>query len=157
MKGQTGQVAKQIHQGLGRAIGRSFGWVRTFARTKQEPATMIGDPTLRPELSVKERRRYPRLDIGLAGRYMLNNRHEFQCWTINVSPGGIAVLGLEKGAIGERVIADFHHIGRVEGLIVRNFDLCFALSLRLRAARTEKIEQVLDWLSNQQTRRLSEG
>jgi hypothetical protein len=39
----------------------------------------------------------------------------------------------------------------VEGIIVRNFDLCFALSLRLRAARTEKIMQVLGWLSNQQT------
>jgi hypothetical protein len=33
----------------------------------------------------------------------------------SISPRGIAVNGLEKGIIGERVVADFNHIGRVEG------------------------------------------
>jgi hypothetical protein len=97
-----------------------------------------------------ERRRFQRADLALSGRYMLRNRNEYPCWTINLSPGGIAVIGLEKGIIGERVIADLNHIGRVEGIIARNFDRCFAIALQLGPAKTEKIAQVLAWLAKRQ-------
>jgi hypothetical protein len=99
----------------------------------------------------KERRRFQRVDLALSGRYMLCNRHEYPCWTINISPGGIAVIGLEKGMVGERVVADFNHIGRIEGMIARNFDKCFALALQIGSSKTEKIAQVLAWLVNRQT------
>jgi hypothetical protein len=99
----------------------------------------------------KERRRFQRVDLSLSGRYMLRNRHEYPCWTINVSAGGIAVLALEKGLIGERVVADFNHIGRVEGMIARNFDSCFALALQGSLSKTEKLARVLAWLVSRQT------
>jgi PilZ domain len=99
----------------------------------------------------KERRRFQRVDLSLSGRYMLRNRHEYPCWTINISAGGIAVLALEKGLIGERVVADFNHIGRVEGMIARNFDSCFALSLQGSLWKTEKLARVLAWLVSRQT------
>jgi hypothetical protein len=98
----------------------------------------------------KERRRFHRIDLALSGRYMLRNRNEYPCWTINLSQGGIAVIALEKGLIGERVVADFNHIGRVEGIITRNFDRCFALALQLSSTKTDKITQVLAWLVNRQ-------
>jgi hypothetical protein len=61
-----------------------------------------------------ERRRHERAKITLSGRYMLTDRHEYNCWTIDVSASGIAVLGPIKGTIGERIVAYFDQIGRVE-------------------------------------------
>jgi hypothetical protein len=104
------------------------------------------------DTKLKERRRYQRVELTLSGRYMLRNHHEHPCWTINLSPGGIAVLGLEKGLIGERVVAYFNHIGRVEGMIARNFDHCFAVEMQLRPPKREKLTQVLAWLVNHHTR-----
>jgi hypothetical protein len=104
------------------------------------------------DTKLKERRRYRRVELTLSGRYMLRNRHEYPCWTINLSPGGIAVLGLEKGLIGERVVAYFNHIGRIEGMIARNFDQCFAVEMRLPAPKREKLSQVLALLVRRHTR-----
>jgi hypothetical protein len=100
----------------------------------------------------KECRRYERVELSLSGRYMLRNHHEYPCWTINISSGGIAIMGVEKGLIGERIVAYFNHIGRVEGMIARNFDKCFAVEMQLRPPKREKLTQVLTWLVNHQTR-----
>jgi hypothetical protein len=100
----------------------------------------------------KECRRYERVGLSLSGRYMLRNHHEYPCWTINISSGGIAVMGVEKGLIGERIVAYFNHIGRVEGMIARNFDNCFAVEMQLRPPKREKLTQVLTGLVYNQTR-----
>jgi hypothetical protein len=91
------------------------------------------DPT------VKERRRHERLKLTLPGRYMLSDHHEHSCWTINVSPVGIAVLGQKKGLIGERVVLYIDQIGRLEGLIARNFDTWFAVKLELSPSKCEQL------------------
>src|ERR1039458_5215353 len=100
---------------------------------------------------LKQRRRYPRAELSLSGWYMLRNRHEFPCWTINISAGGIAVIGLEKGIIGERAIAYIKEIGRIEGMIARNFDCCFAMTMQLPTLKREKLTQVLAWLVSHRT------
>jgi hypothetical protein len=104
------------------------------------------------DTKLKERRRYQRAELTLSGWYMLRNRHEYPCWTINMSPGGIAVLGLEKGLIGERVVAYFSQIGRIEGMIARNFDNCFAINMQLPTPKCERLTQVLAWLVSHHTR-----
>ena len=58
----------------------------------------------------KECRRYERVELSLSGRYMLRNHHEYPCWTINISSGGIAIVGVEKGLIGESIVAYFSTI-----------------------------------------------
>jgi hypothetical protein len=100
----------------------------------------------------KERRRFPRVELTLTGRYMLRNRNESHCWMINLSAGGIAVLGFDKGMIGERIVANFSQIGWVEGMIARNFDNCFAFALELGASKREKLTQTLAWLTNHHVR-----
>jgi hypothetical protein len=100
---------------------------------------------------LKEHRRYPRSELSLPGWYMLRNRHEFPCWTINISAGGIAVIGLEKGSIGERAVAYINEIGRIEGMIARNFDSCFAMTMQLPTLKRERITQILAWLVSHHT------
>lgn len=101
---------------------------------------------------LRERRRYPRVELALPGRYMLSDHHEYPCSTINVSLGGIVVVGRERGFIGEHVVAYFNHIGRIEGMIARNFDSGFAVALQLRSPKSERLTQVIDWLVSHHTR-----
>ena len=44
-----------------------------------------------------------------------------------MSPGGLALLAPGIGNVGDRVIAYFDHIGRVEGRITRIIDNGFAI------------------------------
>jgi len=58
------------------------------------------------EVKPHERRRHQRVKVVLLGRYMLEDRCEYPCQTIDISPGGVAIEGAIKGAIGERVVAE---------------------------------------------------
>jgi PilZ domain len=111
-----------------------------------EPTTVTFVATKLVDTRLIERRRYPRVELNLSGRYMARDRQEYPCRTINISPGGIAILSMAKGFIGERVIAYFDHIGRIEGMIVRNFDNCFAVTMQLPAPKREKIACSIAWL-----------
>ena len=93
-----------------------------------------------------ERRRSDRIELTLPGRYMLSDRREYPCWTKDISPCGVAVLGLQKGLIGEPIIAHFDQLGRIEGAIARNFDSCFAIKMQLAPKKQENFAQTLGWL-----------
>lgn len=93
-----------------------------------------------------ERRRSDRIELTLSGRYMLSDRREYPCWTKDISPCGVAVLGLQKGLIGEPIIAHIDELGRIEGVIARNFDSCFAIAMQLAPQKQQKFTQTLGWL-----------
>ncbi|MBV1702030.1 MAG: PilZ domain-containing protein [Hyphomicrobiales bacterium] len=105
------------------------------------PIRKIND---RPE----ERRRHQRVKVSLLGRYMLADRREFPCQTIDMSPGGLALFAPVKGKDGERVIAYIDQIGRVEGQIVRQLDNGFALRMNMTLIKREKLADQLTWLAN---------
>ncbi len=109
-----------------------------------EPMAVTLVPTQLVDARLVERRRYPRVGLSLSGRYMLRDRHEYPCRTINISAGGIAILSMAKGFIGERAIAYFDHIGRIEGMVVRNFDSCFAVAIS--APKRERLTYAIAWL-----------
>jgi hypothetical protein len=94
----------------------------------------MADAKPRPE----EKRKHPRIKTNLRGRYMLANRREFACTIVDVSIGGIAVSGPERGAIGAPVIVYMDELGRVEGEIVRFLDEGFALQLTTTTAAADK-------------------
>ena len=96
--------------------------------------------------TLAERRRYERVELSLRGWYMLSNRHEYPCWTINLSPGGVALLALEKGMVGERVVTNFDDLGWLEGTIARTFDNCFALAFHLSSSKRDALNRTLSWL-----------
>jgi PilZ domain len=93
-----------------------------------------------------ERRRHQRAKVRLRGRYMLADRREYACQSIDISAGGIAILGAIKGEIGERVVAYFDRIGRVEGMVVRHFDKCFVIELSASALKRERLDLRIGWL-----------
>src|SRR5580700_5958967 len=95
-----------------------------------------------------ERRRFQRVKVDLLGRYMLPDRREFPCQVINMSPGGMALIAPVAGNPGERVIAYVDHVGRLEGIIARQFDNGFAMTIAATARKRDKLAAQLTWLAN---------
>ena len=96
----------------------------------------------------QERRRHQRVRVNLLGRYMLADRREFPCQVINMSPGGIALIAPVSGQPGERVIAYIDHLGRLEGMIARQFLNGFAMTISATPRKRDKLAAQLTWLAN---------
>ena len=97
-----------------------------------------------------ERRRHQRVKVRLTGQFMRQDRQEFPCATIDMSPGGIAFEAEASGEIGERIIAYLNQIGRVEGTVARHFYGGFAIQMKLPPLKREKLADQLTWLANRQ-------
>ena len=104
----------------------------------------------------EERRRHQRVRIDLLGRLMLENRQEYPCRIVNMSPGGAAIMAEVPGKVGERVIAYVDHLGRLEGKISRVFEGGFAMSIGATPRKREKLAAQLTWLANRQMLNLPE-
>lgn len=104
----------------------------------------------------EERRRHQRVKVNLLGRYMLADRREFPCQVIDMSPGGMALVGPVAGVPGERVIAYVDHLGRLEGKIARLIENGFAMSISATARKRDKLAAQLTWLANRQILNLPE-
>ena len=96
----------------------------------------------------EDRRRHTRLKLSLFGRYMLTDRLELPCQTIDISAGGLALAAPVIGHIGQRVVVYLEHLGRLEGDIVRPLMDGFAIQLRLSPLKRDKIADTLTWLIN---------
>jgi hypothetical protein len=108
------------------------------------------------DTKVQERRRHQRVKVVLPGRYMLEDRREYPCRTVDISPGGVAFAALAKGRLGERVVAYLTQIGRLEGTIARHFDEGFAIQMKLPTLKREKLADQLTWLANRQALGMAE-
>lgn len=104
----------------------------------------------RPSLRKAERRRHQRVPVALLGRYMLADRQEYPCQTVDISPGGALVVAPVRGRIGERIVAYLEHIGRVEGEITRHVQSGFAFSFAAPMRKRDKIASQLTWLVNRE-------
>lgn len=93
-------------------------------------------------------RRHQRVTVDLLGRFMLEDRHEYPCQTLNMSPGGVALISPVKARLGERIVAYIDHIGRIDGIITRLFDGGFALSINGTLRKKDKLAAKLTWLAN---------
>jgi hypothetical protein len=109
-------------------------------------ALLDTDPASAPLTS--ENRRYQRVRVDLLGRYMLEDRREFPCQVINMSPGGLALIAPECGRLGERVVAYVDHVGRLEGLIARMFPNGFSMTIAASQRKRDKLAAQLTWLAN---------
>ena len=109
-----------------------------FAAERQEIQAML----------TEKEREFSRVDLTLFGRFMLENRQEFPCQVINMSPGSAALLTPISGDIGERIVAYLDHLGRIEGKILRRFDGGFAMSIRATDRKRDSMAAKLTWLAN---------
>jgi hypothetical protein len=96
----------------------------------------------------QERRKHQRVKIALTGRYMLQNRQEYSCQTLNMSPGGAALLAEMLPQVGELVVAYIDHVGRLEGRCVRLFGNGFAMTVAGTIRRRDKLASQLTWFAN---------
>ncbi len=113
---------------------RDIGSVQEGAQVNSNAMPLI-------EAKIQERRRHQRVKVVLPGRYMLEDRREYPCHTIDISPGGVAFAALARGRIGERVVAYLTQIGRVEGIVTRHFDDGFAIQMKLPILKREKLRR----------------
>mgnify|MGYP001807965256 FL=1 len=97
-----------------------------------------------------ERRRHHRMKVVLLGRYMLSNRMEYPCQSIDISPGGLHIAAPAKAAPGERVIVYLEHLGRIEGTAVRTTMEGFAMTITATSRKREKFTAQLTWLANRE-------
>jgi hypothetical protein len=104
----------------------------------------------------EERRRFQRVKVNLLGRYMLEDRREFPCQVINMSPGGMAMVAPVIGRPGERVIAYVDHLGRLEGKIARTIDNGFAMTISASPRKRDKLAAQLTWIANRHILNLPE-
>ena len=104
----------------------------------------------------QERRRHQRVKVNLLGRYMLEDRREFPCQVINMSPGGIALIAPVIGQPGERVIAYIDHLGRLEGKLARHIENGFAMTISATLRKRDILAAQLTWLANRQILNLPE-
>ena len=95
----------------------------------------------------RERRRHPRINLVLRGRYMLSDSCERPCETIDVSPVGIAIKGDIPGNMGERVILYIDEIGRIEGVIARRAPEWFAVDIRAPRTKIDRIAERIAYLA----------
>lgn len=110
------------------------------------PASTVGRKTRATDWPLeRERRREARTALSEQGRYMLADHKEYPCRSADVSPVGIAIRGPRAGALGERVIAYFRDLGRLEGVIVRRRPFWFALDLVASPRRKQKIAERIEW------------
>jgi len=117
---------------------------------------LMAEPRARILPRNEERRRHQRVRVDLLGRLMLENRQEYLCRVINMSPGGMALMADAPGKMGERVIAYVDHLGRLEGKIAREFEGGFAMSIGATPRKREKLAAQLTWLANRQILNLPE-
>ncbi len=103
-----------------------------------------------------ERRRHQRVAVQLMGRYMLESRREFPCQTLNISPGGLALLAPVPGNLNERVVVYLDQLGRVEGTVVRHFQNGFAICFSATVRKRDKLASQLTWLANREVLGLPE-
>ncbi|HEU4659543.1 MAG TPA: PilZ domain-containing protein [Pseudolabrys sp.] len=118
----------------------------------------MGLPLTKPRILplAEERRRHQRVRVNLLGRYMLADRREFPCQIIDMSPGGMAMIAPVAGRPGERVIAYVDHLGRLEGVIARQIDNGFAMTISATIRKRDKLAAQLIWLANRHILNLPE-
>lgn len=95
-----------------------------------------------------ERRRYKRFRVQLSGRFMRADKSEHICTVADISAGGIRLITSERVVLGERIIAQFDHIGGLVGSVARTLPDGFALSLSATRHKREKLAAQITWLIN---------
>src|SRR5688500_15713552 len=71
-------------------------WPRRI-RQKRSTSMVMAQPRARILPINQERRRHQRVRVDVLGRLMLENRQEYPCRIINMSPGGAAVMAEAPG------------------------------------------------------------
>lgn len=95
-----------------------------------------------------DQRKYRRIRIRLAGRFMREDQQEFPCYTTDISAGGMNISTSINCEPGEYIVFYIEEIGRIEGFVVRNHDGGFAVAIEASTHKRERLVATLTWLLN---------
>ena len=94
-----------------------------------------------------------RIVVSIPGRFSLADRRDmrgdrrvFSCRAVNVSSHAIALASAVSGKLGDRVIADIEHLGKLEGSIIRVLERGFVMNIIATAEEREKLATKIEWL-----------
>jgi hypothetical protein len=121
---------------------------------RHQTSLIVPRPAIDPDdIVIVDRSRGARTSASILGRYSLagrrnsrGERREFACRTVDISCYELALLVPVPGPVGERVIAHFHELGKLEGQIIRLTDDGFVMSLVLTADQRERLTSKILWL-----------
>lgn len=95
-----------------------------------------------------DKRLAKRHQIRLAGRYLLADRTEWVCQTVDMSPTGVLVRAQARPYPGQIVVVYLSAFGRIEGSVARLKPDGFALRIQATDRKREQLEVCLEKLVN---------
>jgi hypothetical protein len=100
-----------------------------------------------------DRRHDARIVVSIPGQFSLADRRDmrgerriFSCRAINVSSYAIALASAVSGKVGDRVIAEIEHLGKLKGSIMRVLERGFVMNIIATAEEREKLATKIEWL-----------
>lgn len=95
-----------------------------------------------------DKRRAKRHQISIAGRYLLADRTEWVCQTVDISPTGVLLRGPARPYPGQIVVVYLSAFGRIEGSVARLKPDGFALHIQATDRKREQLAMWLEKLAN---------
>jgi hypothetical protein len=107
------------------------------------------------DVVIVECQRDIRIIVNVPGRYSLADRRNargerrvFACRAVYLSPHEIALAAPVNGKVGERVIANIDHFGKLEGPIARLLTRGFVMSIPASQEKRGEIAAKIEWLED---------
>ncbi len=105
------------------------------------------------DIAIVERQRNVRVIVSIPARFSFadvrNARGERRVYAgraVNLSPHAIALASPVGGRMGGRVIAHIDHLGKLEGLVTRELDRGFIMSVKAGHEERSRLAAKIEWL-----------
>jgi hypothetical protein len=95
-----------------------------------------------------DRQRAQRHPVRVAGRYLLVDRTEWNCQTVDMSATGLLLRGPARPLFGQVVVVYLDKVGRIEGTVARLDASKFALRIHATERKRQQIAALLASLAN---------
>jgi hypothetical protein len=109
-------------------------------------------------LTPKERRRFRRMPVVVAGRMLESGGREFDCRTADISPGDVRIAASALPDVNAHVVLYLNGFGRLSGHVARR---CgedeVAIIFDTSAHKREKMAEALTWTVNKDVLGLDDG
>lgn len=113
---------------------------------KSLPAAAIDTPV--STRLAPDRRRHKRVALTIPGRFMREDRAEYDCMLEDICVGGASLKSSTQVEFGERLVVCLEHLGTLQAEVVRIFEGGFGVKFNTTQRKREKIAAELTWLIN---------
>lgn len=115
------------------------------------------------DVVIVDRRQDVRIIVNIAGRFSLSDRRDtrgerrvFACRAVNLSPRAIALATTISVKRGDRVIAHIEQLGKFEGLVIRELERGFVMSINAGVGEQERLADKIEWLEKHKNHDVSD-